>query len=68
VFENRENALRMADSLMGAGYQPSVSTSKSAEGTTRYRVQVGPFPEKKAAEDAVRDLGQQGISARVADE
>jgi DedD protein len=66
-FQDEENARKMADRLASSGYQPSVTTSKDSDGTT-YRVQVGPFTEKKEAEDAVRDLGSQGISARVNDD
>jgi cell division septation protein DedD len=67
VFKDADNAQKMADRLASAGYPPSVSTSKTNEGTV-YRVQAGPFQGRKAAEDAVRDLGQQGISTRVSDE
>lgn len=67
AFEREENARAMADQLASSGYQPSVTTSREG-GTTYYRVQVGPFPEKTEAENAVRDLGQQGISARVAED
>ena len=66
AFQDEETARRMADRVASAGYQPSVTTSKDSDGTM-YHVQVGPFPEKAAAEDAVRELGQQGISARVAE-
>jgi cell division septation protein DedD len=67
VFQDVDNARKMADRLAGAGYQPSMTTSKSSGGTL-YRVQAGPFQGRKAAETAVRDLSQQGIPARLGGE
>ncbi|MBW3621838.1 MAG: SPOR domain-containing protein [Armatimonadetes bacterium] len=67
AFQEEENARRMADRLASSGYQPAVTTSKDSSGTT-YRVQVGPFPGRNEAEEAVRDLGNQGISARIAED
>ena len=67
AYSDEASAKEMTDRLSAAGYGPTQSTITTSFGRT-YRVTVGPYPERVAAEEAVRELGQQGIPARMSQE
>jgi cell division protein FtsN len=63
-FVERSNADRSADELSRKGYHPFI-TEYTKDGVTYRRVNVAAFRERDAADDLVRKLSKEGVSARV---
>ena len=55
VLSERSSAETLAQRLQAKGYQARVTTTRS-QGQTRYRVRVGGYPDKAAAQAAAGRL------------
>ena len=62
-FANRSNADRLAQQVRSLGYP--VSVSRGTTGRRLYHVQVGPTPERTAAEQMAAKLAAQGHKGAV---
>ena len=62
-FANRSNADRLAQQVRSLGY--AVSVSRGTTGRRLYHVQVGPTPERAAAEQMAAKLAAQGHKGAV---
>jgi len=62
-FANRSNADRLAQQVRSLGYP--VSVSRGTTGRRLYHVQVGPTPERAAAEQMAAKLAAQGHKGAV---
>jgi DedD protein len=64
VFADGSNARRLAERASTYGYKANVATYK-ANGKTMYRVRVGAYGSKGAADATASALGAHGITAKV---